>query len=201
MIELKQKRKFLKLENLNCVILCGGKSSRMGEDKSKLIFKNQTLTQFQVEKFSKIFKNVYVSAKEDKFGAKFKLIKDCLEFEIYSPMLALYSILSNFKDEFVFILSVDSPNLSDKELLKMSAFLEQDYQIIIAKTPSHRHPLCGFYHSSVAHLCKELLEKNEQKIALLFSKAKTHFVEFKDETPFLNLNFYQEYEQFKSEYE
>ncbi|CDG57011.1 Molybdopterin-guanine dinucleotide biosynthesis protein MobA [Campylobacter coli 76339] len=191
----------MKLENLNCVILCGGKSSRMGEDKSKLIFKNQTLTQFQVEKFSKIFKNVYVSAKEDKFGAKFKLIKDCLEFEIYSPMLALYSILSNFKDEFVFILSVDSPNLSDKELLKMSAFLEQDYQIIIAKTPSHRHPLCGFYHSSVAHLCKELLEKNEQKIALLFSKAKTHFVEFKDETPFLNLNFYQEYEQFKSEYE
>ncbi|EAI3380799.1 molybdenum cofactor guanylyltransferase, partial [Campylobacter coli] len=65
----------MKLENLNCVILCGGKSSRMGEDKSKLIFKNQTLTQFQVEKFSKIFKNVYVSAKEDKFGAKFKLIK------------------------------------------------------------------------------------------------------------------------------
>ncbi|EKN7424859.1 NTP transferase domain-containing protein, partial [Campylobacter coli] len=54
----------MKLENLNCVILCGGKSSRMGEDKSKLIFKNQTLTQFQVEKFSKIFKNVYVSAKE-----------------------------------------------------------------------------------------------------------------------------------------
>ena len=168
----------MKLENLNCVILCGGKSSRMGEDKSKLIFKNQTLTQFQVEKFSKIFKNVYVSAKEDKFGAKFKLIKDCPEFKIYSPMLALYSILSNFKDEFVFILSVDSPNLSDKELLKMSAFLEQDYQIIIAKTPSHRHPLCGFYHSSVAHLCKELLEKNEQKIALLFSKAKTHFLEF-----------------------
>ncbi|NHG50274.1 molybdenum cofactor guanylyltransferase [Campylobacter jejuni] len=191
----------MKLENLNCVILCGGKSSRMGEDKSKLIFKNQTLTQFQVEKFSKIFKNVYVSSKEDKFGAKFKLIKDCPEFEIYSPMLALYSILSNFKDEFVFILSVDSPNLSDKELLKMSAFLEQDYQIIIAKTPSHRHPLCGFYHSSVAHLCKELLEKNEQKIALLFSKAKTRFVEFEDETPFLNLNFYQEYEQFKSEYE
>ncbi|EAI8736624.1 molybdenum cofactor guanylyltransferase, partial [Campylobacter coli] len=25
----------MKLENLNCVILCGGKSSRMGEDKSK----------------------------------------------------------------------------------------------------------------------------------------------------------------------
>ncbi|EIB5295231.1 TPA: NTP transferase domain-containing protein, partial [Campylobacter jejuni] len=57
----------MQLNELNCVILCGGKSSRMGQDKSKLILKNQNLTQFQVEKFSKIFKNVYVSAKEDKF--------------------------------------------------------------------------------------------------------------------------------------
>ena len=191
----------MKLENLNCVILCGGKSSRMGEDKSKLIFKNQTLTQFQVEKFSKIFKNVYVSAKEDKFGAKFKLIKDCPEFEIYSPMLALYSILSNFKNEFVFVLSVDSPKVGENELLKMLPFLEQNYKIIIAKTPLHTHPLCGFYHSSLAQTCKNFLEKNEQQIALLFSKAKTHFVDFEDESPFLNLNFYQEYEQFKSEYE
>ncbi|ELO3827995.1 molybdenum cofactor guanylyltransferase [Campylobacter coli] len=191
----------MKLENLNCVILCGGKSSRMGEDKSKLIFKNQNLTQFQVEKFSKIFKNVYVSAKEDKFENHFSLIKDSLEFEVYSPMLALYSILSNFKNEFVFVLSVDSPKVGENELLKMLPFLEQNYKIIIAKTPLHKHPLCGFYHSSVAHFCKELLEKNEQKIALLFSKAKTHFVDFEDESPFLNLNFYQEYEQFKSEYE
>ncbi|EPP1198940.1 molybdenum cofactor guanylyltransferase [Campylobacter coli] len=191
----------MKLENLNCVILCGGKSSRMGQDKSKLILKNQNLTQFQVDKFSKIFKNVYVSAKEDKFENHFSLIKDSLEFEVYSPMLALYSILSNFKNEFVFVLSVDSPKVGENELLKMLPFLEQNYKIIIAKTPSHKHPLCGFYHSSVAHFCKELLEKNEQKIALLFSKAKTHFVDFEDESPFLNLNFYQEYEQFKSEYE
>ncbi|ELW6768980.1 molybdenum cofactor guanylyltransferase, partial [Campylobacter coli] len=137
----------------------------------------------------------------DKFENHFSLIKDSLEFEVYSPMLALYSILSNFKNEFVFVLSVDSPKVGENELLKMLPFLEQNYKIIIAKTPSHKHPLCGFYHSSVAHFCKELLEKNEQKIALLFSKAKTHFVDFEDESPFLNLNFYQEYEQFKSEYE
>lgn len=87
-------------------------------------------------------------------------------------MLALYSILSNFKDEFVFILSVDSPNLSDKELLKFLPSLKQDYQIIIAKTPSHRHPLCGFYHSSVAHLCKELLEKMNKKSLYYFLKQR-----------------------------
>ncbi|HEB9121389.1 TPA: molybdenum cofactor guanylyltransferase [Campylobacter jejuni] len=189
----------MQLNELNCVILCGGKSSRMGQDKSKLILKNQNLTQFQVEKFSKIFKNVYVSAKEDKFENHFSLIKDSLEFEVYSPMLALYSILSNFKNEFVFVLNVDSPKVGENELLKMLPFLEQNYKIIIAKTPLHKHPLCGFYHSSLAQTCKNFLEKNEQKIGLLFSEIKTKFVEFEDEDAFLNLNFYEEYEKFKSE--
>ncbi|EAL0224250.1 molybdenum cofactor guanylyltransferase, partial [Campylobacter jejuni] len=68
-----------------------------------------------------------------------------------------------------------------------------------AKTPLHKHPLCGFYHSSLAQTCKKFLEKNEQKIGLLFSEIKTKFVEFEDEDAFLNLNFYEEYEKFKSE--
>lgn len=189
----------MRLNELNCVILCGGKSSRMGQDKSKLMLKNQTLIQFQVDKFSKIFKSVYVSAKEDKFENHFNLIKDSLEFKIYSPMLALYSILSNFKNEFVFILSVDSPKVSKNELLKMLPFLEQNYKIILVKTPLYKHPLCGFYHSSLAQTCKKFLEKDEQKIGLLFSKIKTKFVEFENEDAFLNLNFYEEYEKFKSE--
>lgn len=191
----------MELKKINCVILCGGKSSRMGQDKSKLIFKNQSLAEFEVQKFSAFFKEVYISVKEDKFNQKFKLIKDCCDFKLYSPMLALYSILSYFKDEFVFILSVDSPNLSEKELLKMLSFLEQDYKIIIAQTKNHKHSLCGFYHSSLAPFCREFLEKNEQKIGLLFSKTKTKFVEFEDEKPFLNLNFYEEYEKFKREFE
>ncbi|MBZ7953922.1 molybdenum cofactor guanylyltransferase [Campylobacter sp. W0018] len=190
----------MKLKELNCVILCGGKSSRMGEDKSKLKIKNETLSEFQVKKMSRFFKKVYVSAKEDKFNQQFSLIKDDLKFQFYSPMLALYSIFSYFKDEFVFILSVDSPSISENEILKLQSFLKEDYYIIIAKTKSYKHPLCGFYHSSLKNLCEEYLKKNEHKIGLLFSQVKTKFVEFENEDAFLNLNFYQEYEKFKSEF-
>ena len=131
----------MKLKDFNAVILCGGKSSRMGFDKSKLRLLDQNLVEFQVAKFEKIFKSVFVSAKNDKFDNKFKLIKDSLEFQIYSPMLALYSVLSHFKNEFVFIISVDSPKISQKEPLKMLEFLN-DNKIIIAKTKSYIKRFC-----------------------------------------------------------
>lgn len=188
------------LKNLNAVILCGGKSSRMGQDKSKLMIDDKNLTQIQVEKFSQIFNHVYVSAKEDKFNKQFDLIKDKDDFNFYSPMLALYSILSYFKEEWVFILSVDSPKVGLKEVEKLFQAVSLEEKIVVAKTPLYKHSLCGFYHSSLASYCLECLKNNEQKIGILFSKVKTKFVKFEDESVFLNLNFYEEYEKFKREF-
>ena len=54
-----------------CVILCGGKSSRMGVDKCFLNFKGQSLVSFQFSKMSELFSEVFVSCKNDKFGASF----------------------------------------------------------------------------------------------------------------------------------
>ena len=54
-----------------CVILCGGKSSRMGVDKCFLNFKGQSLVSFQFSKMSELFSEVFISCKADKFGVCF----------------------------------------------------------------------------------------------------------------------------------
>lgn len=52
-----------------CVILCGGKSSRMGEDKALLPFaSSNSLTQYQYDRLESYFKNIYISSKIDKFS-------------------------------------------------------------------------------------------------------------------------------------
>ena len=51
-----------------CVILSGGKSSRMGEDKSLLPFSSSSsLIEFQYRRLEPYFKNIFISAKNDKF--------------------------------------------------------------------------------------------------------------------------------------
>jgi len=60
-----------------CVILAGGKSSRMGRDKTLLPFGGfATLTHYGAHKFGRIFDRVFVSSKFDKFDPPLPLIKD-----------------------------------------------------------------------------------------------------------------------------
>ena len=66
-----------------CVILAGGKSSRMGRDKTLLPFGGfATLTHYGAHKFGRIFERVFVSSKFDKFDPPLPLIKDADADEI-----------------------------------------------------------------------------------------------------------------------
>ena len=55
-----------------CVLLCGGKSSRMGADKCFLKFRGQSLVKWQFERLCELFENVFISCKNDKFGGEFE---------------------------------------------------------------------------------------------------------------------------------
>ena len=60
-----------------CVILAGGKSSRMGRDKTLLPFGGfATLTHYGAHKFGRIFERVFVSSKFEKFNPPLPVIKD-----------------------------------------------------------------------------------------------------------------------------
>ena len=66
-----------------CVILAGGKSSRMGRDKTLLPFGGfATLTHYGAHKFGRIFERVFVSSKFEKFNPPLPLIKDADADEI-----------------------------------------------------------------------------------------------------------------------
>lgn len=179
------------LEKIPAVILCGGKSSRMKQDKCFLKIKNKSLIQYQYEKLNKIFKKVYISTKIDKFDKKFpNLILD--DEALYSPMLAIYTSLKTFNDSFVFICAVDMPNISKIEIQALFEKINLS-KAVIPKTKDGIHFLCGFYHSSLSSLCENFLKKDIHKIKLFAKEAKAYELEFKNDKAFLNLNFYEDY--------
>ncbi|EAI5467472.1 molybdenum cofactor guanylyltransferase [Campylobacter lari] len=181
-----------------CVILCGGKSSRMGEDKSLLQVDDKNLTLYQYEKMSRIFNQVFISTKKDKFHQKnLALILD-EDLNNHSPLIALNSILKHFQNTYVFILSVDSPNISKESIYKLFHHLKSQ-NILLASTKKHKHYLCGFYHSRNFKKTLQFLQENNHKLALFCDTMKAEFIDFKNENEFINLNYFNEYKKWLHE--
>ncbi|MBW6489207.1 molybdenum cofactor guanylyltransferase MobA [Sulfurimonas sp.] len=180
-----------------CVIFAGGKSSRMGKDKSLLPFGAfNTLTEFQLFRLSIIFKNVYISCKDkSKFDFEAQFIEDIKTDSIYAPTAGFISVFEHLKCESFFALSVDSPFVSEYEIEKIVASDKTDADATVAKTPRGTEPMCGIYHISTKDKFSCMLKENSHKMGQLLNSSKTIYVEFEDEKPFLNLNHHHEYKE------
>ncbi|NLC28172.1 MAG: molybdenum cofactor guanylyltransferase MobA [Campylobacteraceae bacterium] len=178
-----------------CVIFAGGRSSRMGQDKSLLPFRgHKSLTHFQYARLLPLFESLYISTKIDKFGKAFPLILDDYK-DVFSPMVALASVLEAFKDTYIFCLSVDAPFVEKEQIQKLwNAALETKAKAIIPQDANTKHPLCGLYHSSLAKKAREFATTQNHKLSFLLEKNTTCFVDFEDSAPFANLNHFSEYE-------
>lgn len=181
--------------NLPCVIVAGGKSSRMGSDKALLPFGPfATLTQYQLNKHKNNFTSLHVSCKtKEKFDFKANFIEDTKEFDTYSPLVALYSILKEFQT-LVCILSVDTPFVT-LEVYENLFTCKEDFDVLIAKSPFGSHQLCAIYSPNILPILKQQIEKNDHKIRNMLELVKTKYVDFDDDEIFTNLNKPEEYKK------
>ncbi|MBL0686466.1 MAG: NTP transferase domain-containing protein [Sulfurospirillum sp.] len=182
---------------LPCVIVAGGKSSRMGEDKSLLPFGGfATLTQFQLNLHKNNFISLHVSCKtKEKFSFEANFIEDVKEFKEFSSLVALYSVLQKFETD-VCILSVDTPFVNIDIFEKLFT-CKENYDAIIAKSPYGSHQLCAIYSPKILHVIKKQLKNGNHKIRDILNIAKTKHVYFSKDRPFLNINYEEDYKKAK----
>ena len=184
---------------LPCIILAGGKSSRMGSDKALLPFGGfETLTQYQIHRLTPLFQSIHVSARcKDKFDFEASFIEDIKTYEAQSPLVALLSIFQKF-DTPVCVLSVDTPFVDEAIFQKLFNAMDAKTDALIATSPACSHQLCAIYRPSIKNKIIPMLEKNEHKIRTLLEQISTEYIHFKSDDPFLNLNFLDDYEKAKA---
>ena len=184
------------LSKIPCVILSGGKSTRMGEDKSLLPFCNSnSLIQYQYERLKDNFEDIYISSKVDKFNFLKKKEKYLIldKSEIFSPIVALQTIFKTIKSSKVFIITVDTPFVSIGSINKL---INNPYKsdICVAQTVK-THNLCGLFSTNLVEFINKMLIMDIHKVKYLLENNNTKLIKFIDDNEFINLNNKDEYQK------
>jgi len=183
--------------DIPCILFAGGKSSRMGEDKALLPFGNfPTLTQYQLHKLQKSFKNVYISCKDKrKFSFHANFIEDVQANNVYAPTTGFIACFEKLKTEKIFVISVDTPFITEDIINKLILHDTATSDATIALLDSKLQPMCGIYHRSLKSTFLNMLEHNNHKLGYLLKSSHTNYVTFEDKQAFLNLNNQDDYKK------
>jgi len=130
------------------IILAGGKSSRMGVNKSFLKLGNQTIVERITVLMKSIFKGVIIITNTP---AEYAFLQLPLYEDIYKekgPLGGIHSGLTYSKTEKNFVISCDTP-LMTKEMIEHIANYKTEKPITFCEAAGYHQPLAGVYSKSL----------------------------------------------------
>jgi molybdenum cofactor guanylyltransferase len=185
------------IDNITAVILAGGKSSRMGEEKALLKIKDHTFIELIFSTLSKIFKNIIISSDETgKYGfLNCEVIRDI--FPDSGPLSGIYSSLIYTKTDYIFLTSCDMPMIND-ELISFILKNAHNGIINIGKNKNDFFPLLGIYPKSLSSDLEYFLNNNGKRVRDFLNNSQIGYntIDLSGFNPFLvNINTHSDYEK------
>ena len=187
-------------------ILVGGQSSRMGSDKSQLVFGAQTGVERIAAALHPLTTRVrLVGSRVHAEAVGLESIPDT--HERWGALGGIHAALAACGSEWAVIAACDLPLVSTELFSRLSVLTRQTVAAGIDATvpiqPDGRpQPLCAIYRrESCAEAAQELIAGGEHKPRALLAKVRTRWVEFREladlpgsEHFFLNVNTPDDYE-------
>ncbi len=151
--------KSILVDNVTGVILAGGKSSRMGINKSFLKIDDITLIERCYQLMKSVFTKVVISTNApDQFDfINSEKVKDI--YGDFGPLSGIYSALKFLSTQKIFILSVDMPFILP-DLIKYLINYKTDELITVPFAEQRTHYLCGIYSIELIPILESILESN-----------------------------------------
>ena len=174
------------------IILAGGKSSRMGEDKGLVLLNGKPMIQYVIEALKEVVSNIIKisnNASYNKFGVPVysDIIKD------KGPVGGIYTGLYHSTTELNFCISCDVPMISSDFifwLLNKSG----NASITLPMCKDKVHQMIGVYSKQVLSYFKESAEKEHLKLSQVNKDMACEIIDIEkeyanfDELIFSNIN-------------
>lgn len=184
----------------SAVILCGGKSTRMNQDKAGLLIGKKTFLQ-QIEKNLKDADEILLSVKDRRdypeIGARHIEDREADK----GPLMGLCSVLEECSYDKVWVMSCDMPLVNWDTAQELEHYLTDGIDAVIpVDRTGKKYVLCAWYRKSILEILKEQLESGDLKVKHLLERLRVCYVAVEGLTngsrKFQNINTREEYQAF-----
>lgn len=165
--------------NTGGIVLCGGKSTRMGTPKATLLFGAETMLQRVVRLLGSVVDPIVVVAAREQALPELPggIIVARDEREQRGPLEGLRAGLKALPDsvDSAYVTSCDVPLLVPGFVTRMIELLG-DHDIAVMEIDSFPHPLSAVYRRTTLPLVEALLERDKLRPVFLFDAVRTRRV-------------------------
>ncbi|MFQ6069429.1 MAG: molybdenum cofactor guanylyltransferase [Candidatus Aminicenantales bacterium] len=186
---------------VSCIILAGGKNTRMGREKAFLRIGERTIIEEQKDTLKKIFDEIIIVTNNHSYfhNLDVKVVKDIIPH--CGPLGGLYSGLSVCSNIHGFLIGCDMPFPSISLINYMIKKIKKN-DIVIPVSSRGLEPLFAIYSLNCLETIKRHLEMKDLKISNVLNYHRVSYVSPREvkkfdphEFSFLNVNTPEEYEQ------
>ena len=163
--------------HLGGVILCGGKSSRMGTPKAWLDIGGETLLQRTARVVAEVAAKVVVVAAPEQalppLPADVTVVRDAVEGR--GPLQGMAAGLAALAEqaEAAFVSSTDAPFLHPAMIRRLVTLRGAGHDIVVPRAQGHLHPLCAVYGLNAQQEIAALLAADRLRLSFLFDRMRT----------------------------
>ena len=192
-------------KQLSMIVLAGGRSSRMGRDKSDLVYQDQTFLNIQLQKGRQLgIRDILVSGYRGQ-NCEERVVMDRLKGR--GPLGGLEACLRLAAYSRCLVLSVDTPLITVQELERLITEDERSRRqaaaenkngplITVLQHGEKQEPLIGIYASGLADAIAEALEQGSGSVfAFLRKTGYGVYASQGEEAQFENINEQTDYQQ------
>jgi len=157
------------MQKISCIILAGGRATRMGGiDKGLIPLVNKPLIAHVIERLKPQVDELLINANRqlDAYQVYDLPILQDINPDFIGPLAGFQLGLSHAKFDYVCIVPCDSPLVpTDLAARLLSALIEHQAEMVVAKSDGNAHPVFCLCKKSVLTSLEHYLEKGERKIS------------------------------------
>ena len=184
------------------IILAGGKSSRMGQDKGFLKLKGKTFMSYIIEALKPIVSEIIIVSNNPDYDVfKLKRVADVMEGS--GPLAGLYSGLLHSETENNIVLSCDVPLINTSVIKKLIEGFTSEVEVIQFESQGKTMPLVAMYKRHCMHPILKLLQTNERRLQFAIEQLEVKTIKLNPELgkAVRNINTIRELKELKHEFE